>query len=59
MTVHFQRRYSDCLNIRAIRRIDALTKRKMKEMSVGVVHVGRLFNYLVIPVHTFITAILT
>ena len=25
-------------------------------MSVGVVHVGRLFNYLVITVHTFITA---
>ena len=26
MTVHFQRRYSDCLNIRAIRRIDVVAE---------------------------------
>ena len=47
MTVHFQRRYGDSLNI------DSYLYR---EMSVGVEHVGRLLNYLVITVHTFITA---
>ena len=30
-----------------------------REVSVGVEHIGRLFNYLVITVHTFITAKMT
>ena len=57
MTVHFQRRYGDSLNIDSYRR--SSWGYLNREMSVGVEHVGRLLNYFVITVHTFTTAKMT